>query len=379
MVFVAGMMLAVNRGIPVNIFLQGGARAGGQQDPRDLKRVIDIDRDTGGLFADELVRGPWWQWGRLLTKCFVHGGLLHLGMNMFVLFMLGPQAERLWGRWRFLTLYLLAGLCGSFAALITRPGDTVGASGALCGLIGGEAAWLFVNRRALPPQVVQAGARNLLLNGILIVVMSSMGGVSAADHYGGAAGGILAALLLDVQRFGAPHWRRAAIVGLLAMPVVGFAMVQWNMRHDPAWLLLQKGYFVRDEVRDDLRQHCVTPLRLNVLDVEQTFMKVEPLLKAPGDANKVAALQRELGARREKLRQALQEIDQCGPYQDHSFTEFQLLSRKYVADLDRLMQLSQQALASPKKDMLDTLAAQWKQILQDNAEWKELGARVFGP
>lgn len=76
---------------------------------------------------------PW----RLLTVLVVHGGFWHVGLNMLVLWMMGRSLEPLLGRWRFLVLYLIAGLGGSVAVALLAPGDTVvGASGAIFGLFG---------------------------------------------------------------------------------------------------------------------------------------------------------------------------------------------------------------------------------------------------
>lgn len=76
---------------------------------------------------------PW----RLFTVMLVHGSLLHVALNMLVLWMIGRSLEPLLGRWRFLVLYLLSGLGGSVAVALLEPGVTVvGASGAIFGLFG---------------------------------------------------------------------------------------------------------------------------------------------------------------------------------------------------------------------------------------------------
>jgi membrane associated rhomboid family serine protease len=184
--------------------------------PTQLQQALELN----GLF---LLRGEWW---RLLTTCFLHGGWLHIGSNMYALFVLGPWAERLWGRWRFLALYLLAGLGGSCVAIWFHPLQTVvGASGAICGLLGGEAGWLWVYRRILRPEVVSSMARNLVVNGMLITLISTVPHVSGAAHFGGAVTGIIAAFLLNTQRFGAAKQRRLALAGLLVLPLVCVGLV----------------------------------------------------------------------------------------------------------------------------------------------------------
>src|SRR6266496_3248701 len=80
-----------------------------------------------------VAEGDWW---RLITAPFLHYGPVHLGLNMLVLWFIGPALEEYFGRWRYLLLYLVAGLAGSAGALIaTSHSPTVGASGAIWGLM----------------------------------------------------------------------------------------------------------------------------------------------------------------------------------------------------------------------------------------------------
>jgi membrane associated rhomboid family serine protease len=106
-----------------------------------------IEWATGGangvfaqLFAFNSVyvhpAGPFQPW-RLLSVLLVHASILHIGLNMLALWMIGRSLEPLVGRWRFLWLYLIAGLGGSVAVALIAPGTwVVGASGAIFGLFG---------------------------------------------------------------------------------------------------------------------------------------------------------------------------------------------------------------------------------------------------
>ena len=96
------------------------------------------------------------QWWRLLTTTFVHGGLLHLAFNMYALYALGQGAERIWGRGRFLAIYIIAAIGGTCLAMAIQPFPCVGASGAICGIFTGEAAWVFYNRGHLDPRAFSA-------------------------------------------------------------------------------------------------------------------------------------------------------------------------------------------------------------------------------
>src|SRR5262249_9528326 len=128
----------------------------------------DITHALGALRNADLQRGQWW---RLLSCCFVHLGLMHLIMNMLGLYWIGPLLERMWGSWRFLTIYLISGLAGSCAmsvSLVLSPITTgAGASGALWGMMTSMAAWVYLNRRFMPERVVSTWLSQL--GGLLVL------------------------------------------------------------------------------------------------------------------------------------------------------------------------------------------------------------------
>ena len=122
---------------------------------------------------------------RLITSAFVHEQVLHLGLNMVALWIFGPTLERLFGRWRFVTLYLLGALCGSAAVyLLAGAGTfTFGASGAVFALFG---ALLVVSIR------MRYDVRTLLtLLGINLAFTFLAPGISWQGHLGGLAGGLV--------------------------------------------------------------------------------------------------------------------------------------------------------------------------------------------
>src|SRR5207237_7116674 len=106
-----------------------------------------IDAQIGALSGAMIARGDWF---RLLTCCFVHFGLLHLAVNMYSLYVLGRIQEGMWGRLRYLALYLIAGVGGSCAMVINNPSTYgAGASGSIFGLMSSLATCIFLNRRCL--------------------------------------------------------------------------------------------------------------------------------------------------------------------------------------------------------------------------------------
>ncbi|GGK93929.1 rhomboid family intramembrane serine protease [Mangrovihabitans endophyticus] len=130
------------------------------------------------------------EWYRLITAMFLHYGALHLLMNMYALWILGRDMERVLGRLRFAGLYLIAGLGGNVAAYLFSPPNvpTAGASTAVFGLM----AAIFVILRRLNLSV----APILPIIVINVIFTFAVANISVAGHLGGlAVGGVAAAVL----------------------------------------------------------------------------------------------------------------------------------------------------------------------------------------
>jgi membrane associated rhomboid family serine protease len=122
---------------------------------------------------------------RLISAAFLHGGLLHIMFNMWVLFALGPQLEQLLGRARFLILYLLSALGGSVVSYVFSAPNvpSVGASGAIFGLMG---ATLVVGRR------LRADVTNVaILIGINVAIGFVVPNIDWRAHLGGLITGAI--------------------------------------------------------------------------------------------------------------------------------------------------------------------------------------------
>ena len=142
----------------------------------------------GALRGNFVADGEWW---RLLTSGFLHAGLIHLSLNMFILYLLGGLLEPAIGKVRFGLIYLVALLSGSFGALLLTPDAlTLGASGAVFGLMG--AAVIVMRARGINPMESGIGMLILLNLGITFLVP----GISIGGHVGGLIGGGLAAYVL---------------------------------------------------------------------------------------------------------------------------------------------------------------------------------------
>jgi membrane associated rhomboid family serine protease len=131
------------------------------------------------------------EYWRLITAGFLHAGIFHLAFNMLALWVLGTLLEPAIGRLRFALVYLVSLLAGSFGALLLEPNaPTVGASGAIFGLMG--AAFVVMRSRGINP--MESGLGMWLVLNLLITF--AVPGISIGGHLGGLAGGAVAALLL---------------------------------------------------------------------------------------------------------------------------------------------------------------------------------------
>jgi rhomboid protease GluP len=138
------------------------------------------------------------QWWRLVTSMFLHGGLLHIMFNMFALWQVGRLVERMFGSARFLALYMIAGVCGSLASVLWNPHvNSVGASGAIFGIIGGLLAFIRRPDSGVPGTIVK-DLRGSLSGFLLFNIAAGLvyPHTDNAAHIGGLVGGYLAGHLL---------------------------------------------------------------------------------------------------------------------------------------------------------------------------------------
>jgi membrane associated rhomboid family serine protease len=187
-----------------------------------------LNSPGGKLFTDWLLFGPavangdWW---RLFTSAFLHANLIHIAFNMYFLWFVGSAVEQALGRGRFVLLYIVSALAGSAGALVWTPNaPTVGASGALFGLLG--AALILERQRNY---VLGGSAMGLIL--INLILSFAISGISIGGHVGGLIGGVLCTLIFS--RFGRGHaaysrvgvWSFAGVlgVGLLSVAVAYLA------------------------------------------------------------------------------------------------------------------------------------------------------------
>ena len=177
----------------------------------------------GAVFGPAVADGEWW---RMITGGFLHAGLIHIGFNMYLLWIIGGALERYAGPGRTLAIYFSAVLWGSAGALLFSPDAlTVGASGGVFGLM--AAVYLLERQRG----VALLGSTVGMLLLINLVITFVLPGISIGGHLGGILGGAAAGFILSglgrghlaYGRPGVPGWAGvgalmvgAVVVGVLA-------------------------------------------------------------------------------------------------------------------------------------------------------------------
>jgi membrane associated rhomboid family serine protease len=166
--------------------------------------------DRGNLVG--VANGEWW---RIFSSGFLHANLLHIGFNMWALWVLGQLMEPVLGRARFAMVYGVALVAGALGVLLVDPNQlTVGASGAVFGLMGAAAA--AMRSRGINVFATGLGA-TIMLN---LLITFAIPGISIGGHVGGLAGGFVVGwIFVDTP----PAWQRnpqlqmAAAAGLAAV------------------------------------------------------------------------------------------------------------------------------------------------------------------
>jgi membrane associated rhomboid family serine protease len=154
------------------------------------------------------------QYWRLVTNAFLHENLLHIGFNMYLLYLLGMMLEPAIGSVRFAVIYATALLTGSFGVVFATAGGSIGASGAIFGLMG--AAVVELRHRGVG--VMESGIGGLII--LNLVLSFSIAGISIGAHIGGLIGGFLAGYAIR-----SADNRRVPALGLIACLLLAAAAV----------------------------------------------------------------------------------------------------------------------------------------------------------
>jgi rhomboid protease GluP len=226
--------------------------AGGSTNSEVLVRM-------GAKVTPLVAAGEYW---RLFTSMFLHIGWMHLLFNSYALFAIGTGLEQLYGHWRFLTIYLLSGLFGSLFSYAFSDSLSAGASGAIFGIVGAQAAFFLLHRERLG-----AWGRSRLMNTAIFVAINLVWGFTQAGidnmaHIGGLLSGFalgwalaprykldpVRVRVVDDNRLGR-YWPALALA--VALLVGGTGLATFVQRNSPRSHLLRAQLAVDQEAWDE--------------------------------------------------------------------------------------------------------------------------------
>lgn len=163
-----------------------------------LQGFFSIDQNVlillGANYNKLIAQGEYY---RLITSMFLHGGIAHIALNMYALNAIGPLVERIYGRTRYLIIYFGSGIIASAFSAVLSQGISVGASGAIFGLLGTTLVFAIRMRENV--------GRGFLRNIISVIIINLFIGFSLPNidnyaHLGGLLGGTITTLLLCKTR-----------------------------------------------------------------------------------------------------------------------------------------------------------------------------------
>jgi len=171
----------------------------------EMSTGIDLPFLYGGKINEFIRIGQVW---RLITPIFLHGSLIHLGFNMYALYILGRRMENYYGHKRFLTLYLLSGFAGNVLSFVFSSKPSLGASTAIFGLLAAEGVFLVQNWKLFGPERTRQAIFNLVFILLINLAYGFVPGTNIDNlgHIGGLIGGIFFA------------WKGGPILNIIGQP-----------------------------------------------------------------------------------------------------------------------------------------------------------------
>jgi rhomboid protease GluP len=163
----------------------------------------DLPEVLGAKVNDLIVQGQLW---RLVTPIFLHVNIIHIGFNLYAVYIFGPTLEATYGRTRFILLYLLGGIAGNVASFYFSSANSVGASTAIFGMVSAQGVLVFRNREFFGAQSRPILMNVLLVAGINLLIGATIPGIDDWGHLGGLVGGFAFAW------FAGPLFKRETVV-----------------------------------------------------------------------------------------------------------------------------------------------------------------------
>lgn len=158
------------------------------------RNPIDIDINVlnrlGAKNNELILNGEYY---RLFTCMFLHGGLIHIASNMYSLYCVGYMVEKVYGKVKYLAIYLISGIISSVFSFLFSDAISIGASGAIFGVLGAVFLFGFMLRDKIGKQLLINIVSVIVLN---IFITMSVPNIDIFAHIGGFIGGVLISLIL---------------------------------------------------------------------------------------------------------------------------------------------------------------------------------------
>jgi rhomboid protease GluP len=219
--FLTNLLLVINVGLYIATLMYSSDNKRIAMDPSFQSLVA-----FGGKDGYAILYGH--QWWRLITAGFLHGGIMHILMNSWVLWDLGPRVDEVFGTWRYIVIYFAATVAGYLASLWWTPGIlSIGASAGISGLIGAMVGLGTRERHS-----IVGAERNRYIQWMLMIVVMGfiISGIDNAAHIGGFAGGFVVAYIAGSRghaRGDDMVWKTLAWVSLAVTGYAFFRMLQF--------------------------------------------------------------------------------------------------------------------------------------------------------
>jgi rhomboid protease GluP len=234
---------------------------------------------------------PW----RILASNYLHGGIVHIALNMWCLWNLGALSELIFDAWTYVLIYTASGIGGSLASLWIHPVTVgVGASGAIFGLAGALIAALYLGHLPIPKSAVRGTLKSLVLFAVYNLFFgAAVGVIDNSAHIGGLVAGLLMGAAMAKHLMTSEEvrttWRRLLAIAAIVVLSAGFFLVR---RANGYVIQLQQGMNAFQQKRYDDAIRALEPVyakkpndRLTVVMLasayieKKDFDKVIPMLQ----------------------------------------------------------------------------------------------------
>lgn len=161
-----------------------------------------FDSDTSvlvllGAKVNELIaQGEYY---RLITCMFLHGGIVHLAVNMYSLYAIGPMVEKVYGKAKYITIYFVAGICSSMLSYTFSSSISIGASGAIFGLLGAVLVFAIKSKGKTGSGFIKNILSVIFVN---IFIGMTLPGIDNFGHIGGLLGGAIITFFITLKKKG---------------------------------------------------------------------------------------------------------------------------------------------------------------------------------